>query len=126
MHLIEQIVDAFLSPIKMLLSTMDEIVGLIITFLIGIIGLVLLPIRVWMLVGDLQDHLDKITLFINAIQWLSNGISKISTASSYLSSMTSGVMDMTVLGITMGQILYSAVGLVLIWLLLRFFPEISY
>ena len=125
MHLIEDIVDALLFPFKML-SQSGEIIGLIITLFAGIIWLLWLPIRMSMLIGDLQEQLNEISMFINAIQWLSNEISYVSNASSLISNTTLSIMGLTVLGFTIGNILYSVVGLLSVWLLLRFLPEISH
>ena len=126
MHLIEEIIDAVLSPFEAFFSQIDERMSLILAFIVAIFSLLLLPIRISMLVSDIQDQLNTISTLINTVQWLLNGISEISQVYSTISNVTSSAMDLNIWGVTVGTILFSAIGLLVVWLFVSLLPEISH
>jgi hypothetical protein len=46
MHLIEEIIDAVLSPFEVLFSQIDELMSIILALFVAIFDLLLLPIRI--------------------------------------------------------------------------------
>jgi hypothetical protein len=126
MDLIEDIIDALLLPFKILFSVIGDLIGSIITLLLGIIGALLLPIRVAMFIDNFQGRLNEISMALNAAQWVSQEISRASDALSLISNMTSGVMNMTALGVSFGNIFAWALELLAMWFIIRFLPEISH
>jgi hypothetical protein len=125
MHIIEEIVDAVLSPFVTTSSKIGELIGLIIAFFATLFGLLLLPIRISMLASDFQDQLNSISMLIDVVQWLSNGISGVTQDYSTISSVIASTLDLTIYGVTVGNILSSVLGLLVVWLFFSFLPEIT-